>query len=45
MSSSARQTVVAPPLLTPGVWYIEVIANGATTFTLTSEPVRTSMIG
>ena len=32
---------MAPPVLTPGVWYIEVIANGATTYTLGSQPVRT----
>ena len=40
MSSTARQTVVAVPFLTPGTWYLELEATGATTFTLTSEPVR-----
>ena len=29
--------IVAPPLLTPGTWYVEVLGSGATTFTLTNS--------
>lgn len=32
--------VVVPPLLTPGVWYVEVKGAGATSYTLTSSAIR-----
>ena len=31
------QAIIAPTFLTPGTWYVEVYASGATTFTLTSS--------
>ena len=35
-----QQAVIVAPLLTPGVWYVEVSAAGATSFCLSSAMVR-----
>ncbi len=34
--SGAATAVLAPPFLTPGTWYIEVLGSGVATFTLTN---------
>ena len=33
----ASQAIIVPPFLTPGTWFIEVLASGSTDFTLTSS--------
>jgi hypothetical protein len=39
---AAGSSVIAPPYLTPGTWYVEVIARGLTSFTLTSSAITTN---
>ncbi len=37
---STGEAIIVPPYLTPGVWYVEVRASGATDYTLTSASLR-----
>jgi hypothetical protein len=37
LSSSQQNTVIAPPYLSPGIWYIEVKGTGQTSYTITSD--------
>ena len=34
------ESIVVPPFLTPGVWYVEVKGAGITTYTLTSSNLQ-----
>jgi hypothetical protein len=43
-SFASGSIVVAPPYLTPGIWYVEVNASGSTTFTLTSSVITTNSL-
>ena len=38
---TSSSLIAAPPYLTPGTWYVEVQGNGATTYTIASQAVRT----
>lgn len=40
MNYAAPAVIVSDPLLKPGVWYVEVLAEGATDYTLTSSALR-----
>ena len=37
LASSQQNTVIAPPYLSPGIWYIEVKGTGPTDYTITSD--------
>jgi len=39
---STGEAIIVPTYLTPGVWYVEVRASGATDYTLTSASLRLS---
>ena len=38
---STSQATIVPPYLTPGIWYVEVQGQGASTFTLRSSVIHT----
>ncbi|MCA9513614.1 MAG: hypothetical protein KC635_01610, partial [Myxococcales bacterium] len=44
LTTSARETVLAPPFFAPGIWYVTVAATGLTDFTLTSRPVAAERV-
>jgi hypothetical protein len=41
---AAGTAIVAPPYLTPGVWYLDVKGSGSTTFSLTSSAITTNTL-
>ena len=41
---NAVTATFVPPYLTPGTWYVEVNANGSTTYSLTSSAVTTNTL-
>jgi hypothetical protein len=41
-SAAGGGSVIAPPYLTPGTWYVEISASGLTAFTLTSSAITTN---
>ncbi|MCA9516172.1 MAG: thrombospondin type 3 repeat-containing protein [Myxococcales bacterium] len=40
LQTTARETVIVPPVLEPGTWYVAVTANGITHVTITTEEVK-----
>ena len=36
--------IIAPPYLTPGTWYVDVVGSGSTAFTLTSSAITTNTL-
>jgi len=40
LASNVAETIVTPPFLSGGTWFVAVKASGLTNYTLTSDPVR-----
>jgi hypothetical protein len=36
--------IIAPPYMTPGVWYVDVVGSGSTSFSLTSSAITTNTL-
>ncbi|MCC6621244.1 MAG: thrombospondin type 3 repeat-containing protein [Deltaproteobacteria bacterium] len=44
LTTSARESVIVPPFLEPGTWYVAVRASGTTQGTITTEEVRAARV-